>query len=262
MDVEQWLRERCLQYVYDLRGVFRVAGDLQWPLVAQDAGDLEAQLEAHGHLLPLPKEPAALANVLEVSIVDFLLEQIAGSGGVLTATRGGERFYPDLEVTGPGVGGAFYAVDIKVAQRRIPKKAPPTQTQSRVTLYTGNTYFAYPTLHWPGTFRPFADYRQHLDVLVIYTLNAGSAARVEDLELIVQQPWRIASRQRSSTTREYIGAVQGLADLREGRGEFSTPDAFYRFWRAYNFRIGASVRNQLTKLLAQQAAQQTVQHQA
>jgi hypothetical protein len=207
------------------------------------------------HLLPLPKEPAALANVLEVSIVDFLLDRIAGTHGTLAATRGGERVYPDLEVTGPGVGGAFYAVDIKVAQRKILKKRPPTQTQSRITLYTGNTYFAYPTLHWPGTFRPFADYAQHIDVIGIYTLNRDSTSRVEELELIVQEPWRIASRQRSSTTREYIGAVVGLEDLRLGRGEFKTAGEFYKYWRAYNFRIGGTVRNQLNKLLAQQARQ-------
>jgi len=251
LDLKDWLQAKCQTYTYDLRGIFRVAAGTQWPLTAANASELEARMQEH--LLPLPKEPAALANVLEVSIVDFLLERVAETNGALTATRGGERFYPDLEVTGPGVGGAFYAVDIKVAQRKILKKRPPTQTQSRITLYTGNTYFAYPTLHWPGTFRPFADYARHLDVLGIYTLNRDSASRVEDLELIVQEPWRIGSHQRSSTTREYIGAVVGLDDLRHGRGEFKTEAEFYKFWRAFNFNIGRSVRNQLNKLLAQQA---------
>jgi hypothetical protein len=252
LDLERWLRVQCQQYGYDLRGIFRVAGTVEWPLTATDADHLESQLETHGHLLPLPKEPAALANVLEVSIVNYLLDRIAETDGELTATRGGERFYPDLEVTGPAVEDKFYAVDIKIAQRRVTKKTPPTQTQSRITLYTGNTYFAYPTLHWPGTFRAFADYAQHLDLLGIYTLNTLTAARVEDLELIVQEAWRIASRQRSSTTREYIGAVLGLDDLRHGRGEFRTAVDFYKYWRGYNFRIGGTVRNQLNKLLAQQ----------
>jgi hypothetical protein len=253
LDLQLWLREQCQSYVYDLRGIFRVAGGTQWPLTAANASELEARMREH--LLPLPKEPAALANVLEVSIVDFLLDRVAGTNGALAATRGGERFYPDLEITGPEVAGAYYAVDIKIAQRKILKTAPPTQTQSRITLYTGNTYFAYPTLHWPGTFRPFADYAQHLDVIGIYTLNRDSASRVDDLELIVQEPWKIGSRKRSSTTREYIGAVEGLEDLRQGRGEFQTAEEFYKFWRGYNFRIGGTVRNQLNKLLAQQATQ-------
>lgn len=254
IELQDWLRAQCGEYAYDLRGVFKVAGSTEWPLSATDASDLETQLHTHGHLLPLPKEPAALANVLEVSIVDFLLDRIEATGGALIGRRGGERVYPDLEITGPAVGDAFYAIDIKVAQRRIPKRAgvQPTKTQSRITLYTGNTYFAYPTLHWSGTFRAFSDYAQHLDVIGIYTLNQATSSRVEDLELIVQEPWKIGSKKRSSTTREYIGAVENLEDLREGRGEFKSEAEFYKFWRAYDFRIGRSVKQQLNKLLAQQ----------
>jgi Restriction endonuclease EcoRV len=251
IDLESWLRAQCAEYAYDLRGVFRASGDTVWPLTAGSASDLEVQLAAHGHLLPLPKEPAALANVLEVSIVDFLLDRVAATAGQLTARRGGERFYPDLEITGPGVDDAHFAIDIKVAQRKVMKKSTARQTQSRITLYTGNTYFGYPTLHWPGTFRPFAEYKQHIDVLGIYTLNTNSASRVDNLELIVQQPWKIASRQRSSTTREYIGAVLDLDALREGRGEFDSPEEFYKYWRNYPFRIGATVSKQLKKLLGQ-----------
>jgi hypothetical protein len=73
---------------------------------------------------------------------------------------------------------------------------------------------------------------------------------VDGLELIVQPPWRIASRQRSSTTREYIGAVVNIEDLREGRGEFSTEEEFYRFWRKYPFKVGVVVQQQLDRLLA------------
>lgn len=255
IDLETWLRGLCDRYRYDLRGVFRVSGSTDWPLTATDAADLEARLTSRGHLLPLPKEPAALANVLEVSILSFLLDEIKATAGELTAQRGGERFYPDLEVTGPAVGGSYYAVDIKVARRGVTKRGPSSRTQSRITLYTGNTYFRHPRVHWDGTLRPFADYAQHLDVLGIYTLNSSSHARVEDLELIVQEPWKIASRQRSSTTREYIGAVQNIDDLRHGRGEFATPQEFYTFWRKYKFRVGDAVAKRLERIMDQQAAQ-------
>jgi hypothetical protein len=70
--------------------------------------------------------------------------------------------------------------------------------------------------------------------------------------LIVQEPWRIASRQRSSTTREYIGAVDSLERLRSGAGEFESEEEFYRFWRAYPFRTGRAVEQQLRRLLAGQ----------
>ena len=249
LDLESWLRRACSLYLFDVRGAFRANPDAPYPLVANDAYQLEAMIMGGGHLLPLPKESAALANVLEVGIVDYLIEEAAAIEG-LVARRGTERGYPDLEFSGNALGGEFHAVDIKVARRKKLRKGVSKNTESRITLYTGNTYFRYPTLHWPGTFRPFADYASHLDVLGIYTLNEESTARVDDLELIVQPSWRIASKQRSSTTREYIGAVMEIDALREGRGEFASKEEFYKFWRRYPFKIGKVVQQQLDKLLA------------
>src|SRR5699024_10414425 len=221
---------------------------VKWPLTAASADDLVRQLSDGGHLLPLPKEPAALANILEVSIVDFLMDRIAREDRA-EGMRGTERGYPDLEVSGDAFGGGHHAVDIKVARRKRTKRGVSKNTQSRITLYTGNTYFRYPTLHWPGTPRPFEEYTTHLDVIGIYTLDADDRGRVTDLELIVQPPWKIASRQRSSTTREYIGAVVDINDLRAGRGEFASPQEFYTYWRKYPFKVGNVVQQQLDKLL-------------
>lgn len=243
-----WLRACCDDYRFDVAALYRVGGSHEWPLTASDDAELATKLAAGGHFLPLPKEPAALANIVEVSVVDFLLERADAERGV-EAVRGTERGYPDVEFTGADLGGAFYAVDVKVARRGSSGR----RTQSRITLYTGNTYFRYPQLHWPGTFRPFQDYAQHFDVLCIYTLDTDSPARVSDLELIVQEPWKIGSRQRSSTTREYIGAVDSIEALRAGTGEFDSEEAFYRFWRRFPFRIGRTVQQQLDRLLAAQA---------
>jgi hypothetical protein len=246
VELIDWLRSIYREYVFDVAAVYRREGRHEWPISATDAEDLAAKLAEGGHFLPLPKEPAALANVLEVSIVDFLLERADEVSG-LTVTRGTERGYPDVELSGTAFGGGHHALDVKVARRASGGR----RTQSRITLYTGNTYFRYPQLHWPGTFRPFRDYASHIDLLCIYTLT-DATERVADLELILQEPWRIASKQRSSTTREYLGAVQTIADLREGRGDFDTEAAFYAFWRRYNFRIGRAVQQVLDRLLAEQ----------
>ena len=249
--LEEWLREQCADYDFGLGGVFRRHGDDHvWPLVGVDEADLQAQLEAGGHILPLPKEPASLANVLEVGIVSFLLERLTRLKDAV-ATRGTERSYPDLELSGAAFGGGFHAVDIKIARRAMNARGTPLdRTQSRITLYTGNTYFRHPTILFPGVMRPFADYDTHLDVLGIYTLNETTPGRVDDLELIVQLPWKIASKQRSSTTREYIGAVDKIPDLRAGHGEFDTEAAFYKYWRSYPFKSARAVE----KLLAKYAA--------
>lgn len=189
--------------------------------------------------------------MLEVSIVRFLVERAEHEQGV-TVRVGTERGYPDLEFSGERFGGGFHAIDIKAARRKLLKRSPPRETQSRITLYTGNTYFAWPDLRWPGMFRPFADYESHLDVLVIYTLEPDAMERATDIEVVVQEPWRIASKERSSTTREYIGAVTQLDQLREGNGDFESEEGFYEYWRAYEFRMPKALKAQLRKLIEQQ----------
>src|SRR6266700_3727458 len=111
-----WLREACEEYKLEPVAIFRKSGDHPWPLIAADEGELERKLSEGKHFLPLPKEPAALANVLEVSLVDFLMRRI-GDGEDVVRVRGKERTYPDIEISGPKFGNAQYAVDVKVARR-------------------------------------------------------------------------------------------------------------------------------------------------
>ncbi len=242
----EMLRVVCANYVFEPIAIFKRSGSHQWPLVAADEGELVAILEEGDHFLPLPKEPAALANVIEVAVIDFLFDQLGGKGFELT--RGTERGYPDLELM---TEGKHFAIDVKVARRALNKKGLPTgRTDSRITLYTGNTFFMYPTLKWPGTFRPFADYSGHIDLICLYNLNPATASRVEDFELIVAETWRIASTKRSSTTREYLGAVDSIESLRNEQGEFSSAGEFYAYWRKHTWKIGPAVSKQLQKLIA------------
>lgn len=243
-DLLTWLRATLSTYVLEPAAIYRAGVSQVFPIHAESEAELRAKLEAGGHFIPLPKEPAALANIIEVAIADFLIRAI-GSIKDATIRRGTERGYPDMEIGGTAFGGGFHAVDVKVARRA----KSGNLTESRITLYTGNTYFRHPQLKWAGTFRPFQDYASHLDIIALYTLNEESHGRIEDLEILVQEPWRIASRQRSSTTREYLGAVTRIQDLRDGKGEFSTEAEFYNYWRKYPFKIGRVVQQQLDKLL-------------
>ena len=240
------LREVCAGYIFKPVAIYKADGSHEWPLVATDEAELTKLLAEGEHFLPLPKEPAALANIVEVAVIDHIIEQLASSNVGLN--RGTERGYPDLEVSSDG---NYFAIDVKVARRAVNSNGLPTgRTDSRITLYTGNTFFLYPTLKWPGTFRPFADYTGHIDLICLYTLNTNKAGRVDDFELIVAEPWTIASKSRSSTTREYLGAVDDIQRLRAGNGEFASAAEFYAFWRKHPWKIGKAVQQQLQKLLS------------
>jgi hypothetical protein len=248
-ELQTWLRKQCADFVFLPAGVYVEQGDHDWPFIAHDGEDLTAKLDEAGHLVSLPKESAALANVIEVALVEFLMNRIDALSDAY-AQRGQERSYPDLEISGEAFGGGHHAVDVKMA--RLGKTG--NRTQSRSTLYTGNTYFKWPTIRWPGMYRSFDDYASHLDIVGVYRLDLDYRGRVRDLELFVHEPWRIASHDRSSTTREYIGAVVDVQALREGIGEFETEAEFYNFWRAYPFRVPKAVERQLEKALKAQAA--------
>lgn len=226
-----WLRAQTAGWTPSIVGVFREDAPHDWPVTASSPDDLRITLTEHGHLLPLPSEPAALANVMEIELRENLLEAIADVQNAVI-TGGTERSYPDLEFAGDAFGGGYRAVDIKCARRKIPKSGgPATALNNRIALYTGNTYFLWPQLKFGGIKRPFEQYKELISIVVIYTFKPDLPQRIADVEVVVHETWRIASRSRASATREYIGSVQNIDHLAAGSGEFATADEFYAYWR-------------------------------
>lgn len=227
----EWLREQTAGWTPSIIGVFREDAPHDWPITASSAEELRVQLTTHGHLLPLPSEPAALANVMEIELRQHLIEAAEPLADA-SIVAGTERSYPDLEFAGGAFGGGFRAVDIKCARRRVPKSgAPATTLNNRIALYTGNTYFLWPQLKFGGIMRPFEQYEELISVVVIYTFEPELPQRIADVEVTAQETWRIGSRSRASATREYIGSVQNIEALTNGAGEFASADEFYSYWR-------------------------------
>ncbi len=221
-----WLREQTAGWTPSIVGVFREEAPHEWPLSAASPFDLREQLTDAGHLLPLPSEPAALANVMEIELRQHLLHAAAGRPDV-EVIEGTERSYPDLEIHGSAFGDGPRAVDIKCARRN----KTGTSLNNRIALYTGNTYFLWPQLKFSGILRPFGEYHEHLSIVVVYTFKKDLPERIADVEVLVHESWRIGSRKRASATREYIGSINRIEDLVAGEGEFETADEFYKYWR-------------------------------
>ena len=76
----------------------------------------------------------------------------------------------------------------------------------------------------------YGDLAWHIDLIALYDYVDGN---VENIEILVVETWRVASTKRSSTTRNYIGAMTSISDLRTEHGAFATINDFYEFWRSY-----------------------------
>jgi len=221
-----WLRKQTSSWTPSIVGVFREDAVHPWPLTANSAKELRTRLTTTGHLLPLPAEPAALANVMEIELRKHLLEAVALTRDAQVA-EGTERSYPDLEFGGSLFGNGFRAVDIKCARRNKTR----TALQNRIALYTGNTYFLWPQLKFSGIRRPFGEYEELISVVVMYTFEPDVPERITDVVVAVHETWRIASRARASATREYIGSIGNIENLVAGRGDFNSAKDFYDYWR-------------------------------
>lgn len=254
-----WLREQTAGWRPSVVGVFRADADHPWPVSASSSDELRRQLTDLGHLLPLPSEPAALANVMEIELRRHLIESASQLSGA-TVSEGTQRSYPDLELAGEAFGGGTRAVDIKCARRGKPTRlGPPKALNNRIALYTGNTYFLWPQLKFSGIMRPFDEYREHVSVVVVYTFVPDQPERIADVQVAVHETWRLASRHRASATREYIGSVQGIDAVLAGDGDFGDADEFYAHWRhsTRNWKKSPEAERLLRQALSDQQVHRT-----
>jgi hypothetical protein len=181
-------------------------------------------------LLPLPHEPALIAKVVEVTAIEHLKRKAIATPGLDVLADLSGRGYPDVLLTGRAVASRKIAVDVKVARRRQRNKGAPTVTISRITLGPFNTYFRRPTVPIPGVGVAYGEMTWHIDLIVLYDYVDGD---VMNVEFLVAETWRVASKQKSSTTRDYIGAMMNIQELRNERGAFVSEAEFHEFWRNY-----------------------------
>lgn len=144
LDLLGWLRTQCAEFVFLPAGVYVEQARLAARRNRLGRSHVQARRGRSPLTLasPLPKESAALANVIEVALVDFLLERLDQTPGT-TGRRGEERSYPDLEIGGDAFGGTFHAVDVKMA--RLAKNG--TQTQSRCCITGAGWLFTMTLVH-------------------------------------------------------------------------------------------------------------------
>jgi hypothetical protein len=103
-----------------------------------------------GKVIPLPKEPAVVAKVVEVSVTEHFKRKAYAVRGLDLLDDLSGRGYPDVLLAGRAVVNRRVALDVKVARRKPRKSGVPTKTQSRITLGPFDSYFRRPNDPIPG----------------------------------------------------------------------------------------------------------------
>lgn len=154
-----------------------------------------------------------------------------------------QNHYPDFTFhKGLGANGKI-AIDVKTTYRR--------NDGDRF----GYTLGGYTSFIRPGNERknivfPFNQYSEHWVIGFVYNRIGTKKAQAEhrfsvdqiadiplpfeNVEVFVQEKWRISSDRAGSGNTTNIGSINGtIADFRAGNGPFESEDEFLAYWRAY-----------------------------
>jgi hypothetical protein len=202
--LKNWVRAILQRYSFDVRGI----------------------LLKDGTVLPVPSESSVIAKLFEITLLERFRTVANAVSGLDVLGAPGSRTYPDIWLAGSRLGGRKIALEVKAARRA----RGGLRTSSRITLGPYDKYFRNPDVKMAGCVLPYGEFSDHLDIIVLYDYDGGEISNVETL---VVETWRVASRKESSGTRSYIGAVNEIERLRKEQGEFDSRESFLEFWRNY-----------------------------
>ena len=178
-------------------------------------------VDADGRLYTLSNDTKLISKVFELVSFPVIFEALKPYG-VKVETEERQTVYPDLTVILESEIPNKIAIDIKSTYRK------PS------TSFTLGSYTAYmrPPFNKNISY-PYHEYLSHWIVGFIYSRVPdvspqvlsledleGVLPPINDVELIVQEKWRIASDKPGSGNTTNIGSVGQVAALRDGLGTF------------------------------------------
>lgn len=181
----------------------------------------------NGKIHDLPDIPQVITGIFQEvakqKLKPFLKKQYG-----CKIIQGGAREYPEITAYGGRLGRKKIAIDIKTT-RRISKNRI---SGFSIGSYAG--YFLHPERKLPGCKFPYGEFKEHWIIGFIYSWHpdADSLHMVTNIEVIVSEKWRIASKSTATGTTFAISSVRDLERLRKGQGYFNSPEEFETFWKA------------------------------
>lgn len=199
-----------------------VMKDITWNFV----GILDTEKKLH----PIPK------NIQVQALFEYLalkrLGKIAEKFDCKIIEASNAREYPDATLEGGELDDKRIAVDMKTTRRIKPNRI------SGFTIGSYAGYFRNPDKKMPGCRIPYGKFSEHWIVSFIYdwNKNADTLHMISNVELIVQEKWRMASRTTGTGTTTAMGSIRDITKIKRGQGDFDSEEEFLHFWRNKRLR--------------------------
>jgi len=211
---------------------------------SQPTFEIVGLLTREDDIYPLGTDTKVLGTVFELLIRPYIYD-VAKELGLMVKEPDRQNYYPDFTLMVDESDPAKTAVDVKTTYRDFRSDGT---WRAKFTLGgfasflrgTGDKNIVY----------PYSQYGQHLIVGFIYTRNDSSTSVAQsladrdkvtspfkDVEVFVQEKYRIAGEKPGSGNTENIGSIEGssLDDFVLGKGPFAElgEETFLDYWRNY-----------------------------
>ncbi len=193
-----------------------------------------------GRVYPLGSDTKVLSTIFEIiarrSVISYAhLNRLS----VYEPTK--QNYYPDFTLAVDRNDQRKIAIDVKTTYKDHPDE------RFSYTLGGYTSFLRNPT---KNILFPYDEYHQHWVIGFVYRrvaltdddaniiYSTGDVADIPvpftDVEVFVQEKWRIAGDKAGSGNTTNIGSIRGeLVDFEQGNGVFESEPEFLEYWRGY-----------------------------
>ena len=208
----------------------------------QNGYSLCGVVDRRARVYPLGSDTKVISTLFEI-LARRAVAAYAESSGLLLVEPTKQNHYPDFTMMRNEEDPEKIAVDVKTTYRR------DGRSQFSYTLGSYTSYIR-PQTERKNIVFPYGEYGQHWVIGFVYNRlegKRGASGRVysfdtlrqipvpfDDVEVFVQEKWRIAGDRAGSGNTTNIGSVNGtISDFRDGGGVFDSEAEFLEYWRGY-----------------------------
>ena len=207
----------------------------------QNGYSLCGVVDRRGRVYPLGSDTKVISALFEI-VSRQAVATYAKAAGLMLVEPEKQNHYPDFTLMRNENDKEKIALDVKTTYRK--------EGQTRFD-YTLGSYTSYirPETESKNIVFPYSEYREHWIIGFVYNRVVGKRSSghiysfdtleqipipFDDVEVFVQEKWRIAGARAGSGNTANIGSIKGtVSDFIAGNGVFESENEFLEYWRGY-----------------------------